>query len=124
MHMRSALLASFSLLVMGVSSVVLAGESYDKEGTEMVLRRAARQVKEHCGQAKDVNGKAVGPWGATKVSVTLGRNGRTKGATVPAPFEGTPTGRCAVQAFAGLTYPPYTSASDVVVDWEVEIPKP
>ena len=95
-------------------------DTYDKEHTEIVLRRASRQVKEHCGEAKDENGKASGPWGKFNVSVSLGHNGRSKGATVPAPYDGKPTGRCAVQAFSALTFPPWGGA-DTTIDWEVEI---
>jgi hypothetical protein len=100
-----------------------AGESYDKEATDVVLKRAARQVKENCGHAKNEDGRLAGPWGTTRVTVTLGRNGRSKGASIPAPFEGTPTGKCAVQAFSNLTFPPF-AGSDVTLDWEVEIVKP
>src|SRR3954447_22640399 len=35
-------------------------DEYDKEATEIVVKRAARQVKENCGAAKDDNGKATG----------------------------------------------------------------
>ena len=98
-------------------------DTYDKEPTEVVLRRAARQVKENCGAAKDESGKAPGPWGKVNVSVNLGHNGRSKGASIPSPFDGKPTGRCAVQAFSALTFPPW-SGSDTTVDWEVEIVQP
>jgi hypothetical protein len=98
-------------------------DQYDKEGTEVVLKRAARQVKANCGQAKDDSGKASGPWGKVNVSVQLGHNGRGKGASIPAPFEGKPTGRCAVQAFSNLTFPPW-SGDDTTVEWEVEIVEP
>ncbi len=95
-------------------------DTYDKEQTEIVLRRAARQVKENCGEAKDENGKASGPWGKTSISVNLGHNGRSKGATIQAPYDTKPTGRCAVQAFSALTFPPWGGA-DTTVDWEIEI---
>jgi hypothetical protein len=98
-------------------------DTYDKEHTEIVLKRAARQVKEHCGEAKDDTGKASGPWGKTSISVNLGHNGRSKGATVQAPYDGKPTGRCAVQAFTSLTFPPWSGA-DTTVDWEIEIVPP
>lgn len=100
-----------------------AGDTYDKEHTDIVLARAARTVKDNCGQAKDADGKAVGPWGKTKVSVVLGHTGHSVGATIPAPFDGKPTGRCAVQAFASLTFPPW-SGPDTTVDVDVEIVKP
>ena len=42
--------------------------TYDKEAVEVVLKRAARQVKANCGAATDEDGKATGPWGI-KVSI-------------------------------------------------------
>jgi hypothetical protein len=90
---------------------------------EVVLRRAARQVKNNCGAATDDNGTASGPWGQTAVSVKLGHNGHSKAATIPAPYDGKPTGRCATQAFLNLQYPPF-AGSDTVVDWNVDVVKP
>jgi hypothetical protein len=97
---------------------------YDKDNVHMVLKRAAVQVKMNCGAATDSNGKAAGPWGDTKVSVTLGRNGHVHGVTIPAPFDGQPTGRCAVLAFENLIFPPYPAPADVTVDWDIQIVKP
>jgi hypothetical protein len=96
---------------------------YDKEATEVVLKRAARQVKDNCGAAKDEDGKAPGPWGKTTVSINLGHGGRSKGATVPPPYDSKPAGRCILQAFSNLTYPPWRGA-DANVDWEVELVQP
>lgn len=98
-------------------------DQYDKEGTEIALKRAARQVKDNCGQAKDENGKAIGPWGKTTIQVQLGHNGHSKGTTVPAPFQGKPSGTCVEKAFTNLTFPPWAGA-DAQVDWEVEIVEP
>lgn len=98
-------------------------DEYDKEATDVVLRRAARQVKENCGAAKDENGKAVGPWGTVTVQVSLGANGHSKGTTVPQPFQGKPTGNCVEKAFTNLTFPPW-AGSDMQLDWEVELIEP
>lgn len=98
-------------------------DQYDKEHTDIVLNRAVRQVKANCGAATDDTGKAAGPWGKVTISVMLGRNGHSKGATVPAPYDGTPPGRCIVQAFSQLTFPPWGGA-DTPVDVEVELVKP
>ena len=84
---------------------------------------AARQVQANCGFAKDEDGKGVGPWGKTSVSITLGHNGHTKGVTIPEPFDGKPTGKCAVKAFGNLTFPPW-SGPDETIEWPVEIPQP
>lgn len=98
-------------------------DQYDKESTEIVLNRAARQVKANCGHAKDEDGNAKGPWGKTTITITLGHNGHAKGATVPSPYEGKPTGKCAIQAFSNLTFPPW-SGPDTPVDWPIEIDQP
>ena len=96
---------------------------YDKESTEIVLKRSARQVKDNCGAAKDETGKATGPWGKLTIQVALGRNGHSKGVTVPAPYDGKAPGKCIVQAFSNLQYPPW-AGSDTTVEWEVELVKP
>lgn len=96
---------------------------YDKEATDVVLARASRQVKANCGFAKDEDGNAKGPWGKTAVSVNLGHNGHVRGVTIPAPFDGKPAGKCAIQAFSTLTFPPW-SGPDTSVDWPIEIAQP
>src|SRR5262249_2716443 len=81
------------------SSTTGAKAPYDKEEVDIKLKNAAERVKKNCGSATDNDGKASGPWGKTKVSVTLGRNGHTQNITVPPPFDGKPTGNCAIKAF-------------------------
>jgi hypothetical protein len=98
-------------------------DTYDKEGTEVALKRAARQVKANCGQAKDDNGKAVGPWGKVTIQVQLLHNGHSKQITVPAPHQGKPVGNCIEKAFANLSFPPWSGA-DTQIDWEVELVEP
>lgn len=98
-------------------------DQYDKEGTDIALKRAARQVKENCGHAKDENGKAIGPWGKVTIQVNLGANGHTKGTTVPAPYQGKPVGTCIERSFMNLSFPPW-SGGDTQVDWEVELVEP
>jgi hypothetical protein len=98
-------------------------DQYDKEATEVVLRRAARQVKDNCGAAKDDDGKATGPWGKATIQVELGRNGHSKGITVPEPYAGKPVGKCIEKAFTNLTFPPW-GGSDTTVPWEVELVNP
>jgi hypothetical protein len=98
-------------------------DEYDKEATEVVLKRAARQVKANCGAATDDDGKQSGPWGSGSMKLVLGRNGHLKEAAIGPPFEGKATGRCAVQAFSRLTYPPW-AGSDMTLDWPIEIEPP
>jgi hypothetical protein len=97
---------------------------YDRYAVEVQLKRAARQVKANCGSATDDEGKATGPWGSTKASVVLGRNGHVRQITVPSPYDGKPVGLCVVHAFEKLVFPPYAGSSDVSVDWDIEIVAP
>jgi hypothetical protein len=97
---------------------------YDRDAVEAQLKRGARSVTGSCGAATDDNGDATGPWGKTKASVTLGRNGHVRQVTVPAPFEGTPVGVCVVHAFDKIQFPPYAASTDVTVDWDIEVVKP
>jgi hypothetical protein len=96
---------------------------YDKEAVEISLKRAARQVKANCGATTDEDGKASGPWGKTTVTVKLGHNGHSQGATVSAPFDGRPVGKCISQAFVVMIYPPF-AGPDTTVDWPVELIEP
>jgi hypothetical protein len=97
---------------------------YDQDAVEAQLKRGARSVKGSCGASTDENGEANGPWGKTKASITLGRNGHVKQVTVPAPYDGTPAGLCVVHAFDKIQFPPYAASADVTVDWDVELVKP
>jgi len=98
-------------------------DQYDKDATEIVIKRAARQVKENCGAAKGDDGKATGPWGKATLQIQLGKNGHSKGVTVPAPYQGKPVGNCVEKAFTNLTFPPW-GGSDAEVSWEVELVNP
>lgn len=98
-------------------------DQYDKEATDVPLKRAARQVKDNCGQAKDDNGKATGPWGKVTIQVMLGRNGHSKEVTVPPPYAEKPVGRCIEKAFTNLTFPPWAGA-DTQISQEVELVEP
>jgi hypothetical protein len=100
-----------------------SGEVYDKEETEIVLKRAARQVNANCGAATNEDGKATGPWGKGTVTIVLGHNGHSKSATMAPPFDGKPPGKCTVQAFSNMTFPPWGGA-DMTLDWEVDIAQP
>jgi hypothetical protein len=97
---------------------------YDKDAVEVQLKRGARQVKSGCGSATDDEGHATGPWGQTKASIVLGRNGHVKQVTVPAPYDGKPVGVCILHAFQKIQFPPYAGSSDVVVDWDIELVQP
>jgi len=103
--------------------VTVGGAGFDRGSIEVVLKRAARQVKANCGAATDDSGSASGPWGKATVTVKLGHNGHSKSGTIAAPFDGKPTGNCAIKAFGNLIYEPF-AGGDADVDWPVEIVKP
>jgi hypothetical protein len=96
---------------------------YDKEATDVPLKRAARQVKDNCGQAKDDTGKATGPWGKVTIQLMLGHNGHSKEVTIPPPYADKAVGRCIEKAFTNLTFPPWAGA-DTQVSQEVELVEP
>ena len=108
----------------GGDSAPSGSTPYDKEAVDVQLKRAARQVKANCGAATDDEGKATGPWGSTKATVVLGRNGHVKQVTVPSPYDGKPVGQCVVLAFQKIQFPPYAGSTDVVLDWDIEITQP
>jgi hypothetical protein len=96
---------------------------YDKENTDVVLARAGRSVKDNCGHSANDEGKVAGPWGKVTIQVLLGHNGHSKSVVVPEPNAATPSGKCIMQAFSNLTFPPW-NGQDTQVDWEVELVKP
>lgn len=98
-------------------------DQYDKEATEIPLKRAERQVKENCGAAKDENGKATGPWGKVTIQLMLGHNGHSKEVTIPDPYADKPVGKCIEKAFTNLTFPPWAGA-DTQIQREVELVEP
>lgn len=100
-----------------------SSNEYDKENTEVVLKRAGRSVKDSCGEAKDDNGVATGPWGKITIQVMLGRNGHSKAVTLPASHAEKPAGKCIANAFANLAFPPW-AGQDTQIDWEVELVQP
>ncbi len=97
---------------------------YDRDSVEVELKRGARQIKANCGAATDDDGQATGPWGRTKASIVLGRNGHVRQVTVPAPFDGKPVGLCVIHSFDKIQFPPYANPSDVTVDWDIDIVQP
>ena len=98
-------------------------DQYDKEATDVVLKRAARQASENCGAAKDDDGKATGPWGKVTVEIQLGHNGHSRAVTVPPPHGEKPVGRCIEKAFTNLTFPPW-QGYDTKVTWDVDLVEP
>jgi hypothetical protein len=97
---------------------------YEKDAVEVELKRGARQVKANCGAATDDEGRALGPWGKTQASITLGRNGHVKAVSLPEPYAGKPVAICVSHAFDKIQFPPYAGDTDAVVAWDVELVRP
>jgi hypothetical protein len=101
-----------------------SGTPYDKEEIESKMRRSAKQIKANCGSATDDEGKATGPWGTLKATITLGRNGHVKDVSVPDPYNGKPVGTCVSRQLMKLIYPPYAGSTDASIEWDFELVKP
>ncbi len=106
------------------SSAGSSGTPYDKDEIESKMRRSAKQIKANCGSATDDEGKATGPWGTLKATITLGRNGHVKDVSVPDPYNGKPVGTCVSRQLMKLVYPPYAGSADASIEWEFELVKP
>jgi hypothetical protein len=97
---------------------------YDKDEIEAKMKRSAKQIKANCGAATDDEGKATGPWGSLKATITLGRNGHVKDVSIPDPYNGKPVGTCVSRQLMKLVYPPYAGSSDSTIEWDFELVKP
>ena len=98
-------------------------DQYDKEATEVVIKRAARQVKENCGARRATTARRPARGARPRSRSSSEKNGHSKGVTVPAPYQGKPVGNCVEKAFTNLTFPPW-GGSDTEVSWEVELVNP
>ena len=99
---------------------------YDKDAVDVQLKRAARQIKAQLRRGdRRRTAQATGPWGTTKASVMLGRNGHVKQVTDPRPVRRQAGRRLrdrtrSRRSSSRRTPRPATS----VLDWDIEIVKP
>jgi hypothetical protein len=91
--------------------------TYDKAQTTAVINRATRQVAE----CPKIN--TEGPFGEVKVQLTLSGKGKISEARLPAPFEGTPIGKCIKKAFEAEIIPPW-SGPDAQIEAPVTLKAP
>jgi hypothetical protein len=101
-----------------------SGTPYDKDEIETKMRRSAKQIKANCGSATDEEGKATGPWGTLKATITLGRNGHVKDVSIPDPYNGKPVGTCVSRQLMKLIYSPFAGSTDASIEWDFELVKP
>jgi hypothetical protein len=88
---------------------------FDDEQAKIALVRAAKNAHQ-CMEIAD----KTSPKGDPKVTVTFSAAGKSIKASIPAPFEGTNIGDCAVRAFVGIIVSPF-SGDDVARDQDVDL---
>lgn len=88
---------------------------FDKKQVELELKRAQRSAESCVGVVTE-----QGPTGTAKVSLTFSNDGHVKDGTISAPFDGTPVGKCALNAMKAVIVPPF-DGSEETVDWEFDL---
>lgn len=76
--------------------------SFDEAQAKIVLARAANNAR----TCVNVVGKNQ-PHGDAPVTITFSGTGKSTKATVAAPFDGTPIGKCVVRAFVNILISPF-----------------
>ena len=93
-------------------------KKFDHRQAEMELKRAARSAATCVGVVSDDS-----PHGATKVSLIFGNDGHVKSSSIPAPFDGTPIGKCAQNAMNAVIVPSFVGP-DENIDWDIDLSAP
>lgn len=88
---------------------------FDRAHASIVLARSARNAHS-CVEVVPPGG----PRGKTTVTVTFAGVGKSTKAVLPQPFEGTPIGKCAAQAFVGMIVAPF-EGPDVDVEQPIDL---
>lgn len=88
---------------------------FDKKQADLELKRAARSAESCVGVVTEQGGG-----GTAKFSLTFGNDGHVKNATVSAPFDENPVGKCALNAMKAVIVPPFDGAEETV-EWEVDL---
>jgi hypothetical protein len=89
--------------------------SFDEAQAKILLARAAKNA----GTCVDVVGKNQ-PHGDAAVTITFSGVGKSSKATVGAPFDGTPIGKCVVRAFVNIIIAPF-EGPDVEIKQRVSL---
>jgi len=88
---------------------------FDKKQTELELKRAQRSAESCVGVVTE-----QGPTGTAKFTLTFSNDGHVKEGTISAPFDGTPVGKCALNAMKSVIVPPFDGTEESV-DWEIDL---
>jgi hypothetical protein len=88
---------------------------FDKRQADLELKRAQRSAESCVGVVTE-----QGPTGTAKFSLTFSNDGHVKEGTVSAPFDGTPVGKCALNAMKAVIVPPF-DGGDETVEWEIDL---
>lgn len=89
---------------------------FDKKQAKLELQRATRSA-ETC---VDAVAEKDQPRGTAKVSITFDNEGHVKTSTITAPFDGTPLGKCVMNAYNAVIVPPYEGPM-ATIDWDVDL---
>lgn len=90
---------------------------FDRQQTQVSINRGARQAAE-CAKIH-----TTGPFGDVTIKLTIDNVGKIADAVIPAPFDGTPMGKCVEQAFEHEYIPPW-DGPDEVMEATVTLKKP
>jgi hypothetical protein len=82
---------------------------FDKKQADLEVKRAQRSA-ETCPSAVTEQG----PGGSAHVTLTFASDGHVKDATIGAPFDDTPVGKCALNAMKAVIVPPYDGSDETV----------
>jgi hypothetical protein len=91
-------------------------QQFDKKQTKLELQRATRSAETCVGVMTDKDT----PRGTGKVTLVFDNEGHVKSGTIAAPFEGTPIGKCVMNAYNAVIVPPYVGP-EATIDWEVDL---
>lgn len=90
---------------------------FDRQQTQVSIARGARQAAE-CAKIH-----TTGPFGDVSVKLVIDNVGKISDAVIPAPFEGTPMGKCVEMAFEHEYIPPW-DGPDETMEATVSLKKP
>lgn len=91
--------------------------SFDKAQTQVSINRGARQA----GECAKIH--TEGPFGDFTAKVIIDPSGKVKDAQLPAPFDGTPIGKCVETAFEHEVIPPWNGKEETL-EGKVSLKKP
>jgi hypothetical protein len=92
---------------------------WDKEGTELELKRATLSA-ETCPETLPDEQKKDSPKGTAQVTLTFSNDGHVKQSSISEPFADTPVGKCVLRAMGAIIVEVYEGPEETVT-WEVDL---